>query len=162
MDDFERFIEVTGFVTNRQLLTSSEEVKTIMANLNESGANVQAAVDAVSARVADLVNPLRDALAATQEDLAAERAAYSDLVAAEDAEDVGQNQALADAQAAVDAHLAEAEAAVAQIDEQVAELNEVAAAPVEEPVDETPVEEPVVEPAPFPETPEQPEENPPA
>lgn len=147
IEEFRQWIEISGFVTNRQLLTSFEEVKTIMANLNESVGNLQAAVDSVSQRVADLVSPLRDALAGAQEDLVAERAAYADLVAAEEAEDVTQNQALADAQAAVDAHLAEAEAAVAEIDAQVAELNQVAATEAEPEPDvepEPPVQEEVV------------------
>lgn len=128
-----------GFVTNRQLLTSIKEVKSIMADLNASVEALRAAVTGVSERVAGLVGPLRDALAAAQESLEAERAAAVDLATAEDVEDAEQNAALANAQADVDAKLAEAEAAVGRIDTVVADLNEIAAQAEPVPADEEPV-----------------------
>lgn len=115
-------------------------VKRDMADLNASVAELRAAVAGVAERVATLNGPLNDALANVRAELAAERAKYTDLVSAEDAEDVEQN-------AALDKALDDADKAAADIDNAVAELDNVAVAPEE--ADDAPVvaepEAPVVE-----------------
>lgn len=103
------------------------EVKNNMADLNQSVADLQTAVQGVSDRVNALVGPLQDQIATLQSALETERQAAADLAAAEDAEDVGQNQALADAQAATDAALADASASADNINSEVQKLNAVAA-----------------------------------
>lgn len=107
------------------------EVKNQMADLNQSVADLQAAVTGVAERVAALTGPLQDEIANLQSTLQAERDAAAALAAAEDAEDVGQNQALADAQAATDAALANAQQAADGIDAEVQKLNQVASTPTE-------------------------------
>lgn len=103
------------------------EVKNNMADLNQSVADLQTAVQGVSDRVNALVGPLQDQIATLQSALETERQAAADLAAAEDAEDVGQNQALADAQAATDAALADASTSADNINSEVQKLNAVAA-----------------------------------
>jgi chromosome segregation ATPase len=107
------------------------EVKQNMADLNQSVADLQAAVVAVADRVGQLTGPLQQEIANLQTTLQAEREAAAALAAAEDAEDVGQNQALADAQAATDAALANAQQAADGIEAEVSKLNQVASTPTE-------------------------------
>lgn len=102
-----------------------------MADLNQSVADLQAAVTGVAERVAGLAGPLQEEIANLQSTLQAERDAAAALAAAEDAEDVGQNQALTDAQAATDAALANAQQAADGINTEVQKLNQVASAPTE-------------------------------
>lgn len=102
------------------------EVKNQMADLNQSVADLQVAVQGVADRVGALVGPLQQQIANLQSTLQAERDAAAALAASEDAEDVQQNQALADAQAATDAALAEAQAAAGNIGTEVDKLNQVA------------------------------------
>lgn len=102
------------------------EVKNQMADLNQSVADLQVAVQGVADRVGALVGPLQQQIANLQSTLQAERDAAAALAASEDAEDVQQNQALADAQAATDAALAEAQAAAGNISTEVDKLNQVA------------------------------------
>ncbi len=107
------------------------EVKNQMADLNQSVADLQAAVTAVAERVGNLTGPLQEQIANLQATLQAERDAAAALAAAEDAEDVEQNQALADARAATDEALANAQQAAGNIDAEVQKLNQVASAPTE-------------------------------
>ena len=102
------------------------EVKNQMADLNQSVADLQVAVQGVADRVGALVGPLQQQIANLQSTLQAERDAAAALAASEDAEDVQQNQALADAQAATDTALAEAQAAAGNISTEVDKLNQVA------------------------------------
>jgi len=108
-----------------------QEVKNQMADLNQSVADLQAAVSAVAERVGQLLGPLQQQIANLQAALQTERDAAAALAVAEDAEDVQQNQALADAQAATDAALANAQQAADSIETEVSKLNQVAATPVE-------------------------------
>jgi len=108
-----------------------QEVKNLMADLNQSVADLQAAVTAVADRVGQLTGPLQEEIANLQNTLQAERDAAAALATAEDAEDVGQNQALADAQAATDAALANAQQAADGINAEVQKLNQVASTPTE-------------------------------
>ncbi len=107
------------------------EVKQIMADLNQSVEDLKAAVTAVAERVGDLTGPLQQEIANLQATLQAERDAAAALATAEDAEDVEQNQALADARAATDEALANAQQAADSIGAEVQKLNQVAAAPTE-------------------------------
>lgn len=108
-----------------------QEVKQNMADLNQSVADLQAAVVAVAERVGQLTGPLQEQIANLQAILQAEREAAAALAVSEDAEDVQQNQALADAQAATDAALANAQQAANGIEAEVSKLNQVAATPTE-------------------------------
>ena len=110
-----------------QLRDEFREVKNQMADLNQSVADLQVAVQGVADRVAQLTGPLQDQIAELQTTLQAERDAAAALAAAEDQEDVEQNQALADAQAATDAALANAQASADSIEGAVDQLNQVAA-----------------------------------
>jgi len=104
------------------------EVKNTVAELNQSVADLQAAVAGVADRVNQLVGPLQDQISELETTIANERQAAADLAAAEDAEDVAQNQALADAQAATDQALANAQSAADSIEVEVGKLNDVAPA----------------------------------
>ncbi len=108
-----------------------QEVKNQMADLTQSVADLQAAVVAVAERVGQLLGPLQQQIANLQTALQTERDAAAALATAEDAEDVQQNQALADAQAATDVALANAQQAADSIETEVSRLNQVAATPVE-------------------------------
>lgn len=126
---------------------TNRRIENTLSALTDAVNDLKVAVTDVAARVDGKVAPLVEAVNNLNGLLATERQAAADLAAAEDAEDVAQNQALADAQAATDAAVAEAGNAAASIQEDVNRLNEIAATetPAEEPVDETPVEEPVDE-----------------
>lgn len=102
------------------------EVKNQMADLNQSVEDLKVAVQGVSDRVNQLVGPLQDQIAELESTLTAEREAAANLAASEDAEDVAQNQALADAQAATDAALANAQTSADNIQAEVSKLNAVA------------------------------------
>jgi chromosome segregation ATPase len=121
------------FVTNRHILNKINkfrwEVKNYMADLNQSVEDLKAAVAGVAARVGDLAGPLQAQIAELQATVQTEREAAVTLATAEDQEDVLQNQALADAQAATDAALQAASASADAIQGEVAKLNEVAAPP---------------------------------
>lgn len=134
------------------------ELEDKLSALSEKIDELQAAIDAVIERVDGKFSQLADALAVVTADLEAERQAAVELAALEDAEDVAQNAALAEAQAATDAAIAEAQAAADEISGEIERLHSVAAdvAP-EEPVEE-PVDEPVDEPAPVDEPVEEPVE----
>lgn len=108
-----------------------QEVKNQMADLNQSVADLQAAVTAVAERVGQLTGPLQEEIANLQTTLQAERDAAATLAASEDAEDVQQNQDLTDARAATDAALANAQQAADGISAEVQKLNQVASAPTE-------------------------------
>lgn len=107
----------------------------------------------------DSVNALEDRVAALpdagalQAALDAERAAAIELAAAEDAEDVEQNNAVASAQAETNALIAEIADAKAGLADLKSDIDAIAAEdveaeePVEEPVAETPAEETPAEPA---------------
>jgi peptidoglycan hydrolase CwlO-like protein len=133
------FVEHLGYQYLTDLLTEirvgQQGLEERMADLTTEVENLREAVSGVSARVDALVGPLTDAVREAQDALAAERQAAADLAAAEDAEDVAQNQALADAQAATDAALANAQTAADEISAETARLNEVAK-PAEEPTPE--------------------------
>lgn len=103
------------------------EVKNQVADLNQSVADLQNAVQGVADRVGQLVGPLQQQISELQTALQTERDAAASLAAAEDQEDVQQNQALADAQAATDAALQNASNAADSIQSEVGKLNEVAA-----------------------------------
>ncbi len=100
-----------------------------MADLQQSVAALQSAVTDVANRVNALTGPLQDALAEAQAALQTERDAAAALAQAEDAEDVAQNQELADARAATDAAMANASSAADEINAQVDALNQVAQQP---------------------------------
>lgn len=137
------FVEHLGYQYLTDLLTEirvgQQGLEEQMADLTTEVANLREAVSGVSARVDALVGPLTDAVREAQDALNAEREAAANLAAAEDQEDVEQNQALADAQARVDQALADASSAADQISAETARLNEVAA-PAEEPTPEQPAE----------------------
>ncbi|UMO76342.1 hypothetical protein SEA_TOMAS_194 [Streptomyces phage Tomas] len=138
------FVEHLGYQYLTDLLTEirvgQQGLEERMADLTTEVANLREAVSGVSARVDALVGPLTDAVREAQDALNAEREAAANLAAAEDQEDVEQNQALADAQARVDQALNDASAAADSISAETARLNEVAKpATPEEPV-EPPVE----------------------
>jgi peptidoglycan hydrolase CwlO-like protein len=106
-----------------------QEVKNLMADLNQTVADLQNAVQGVADRVGQLVGPLQQQISELQTALQTERDAAAALAAAEDQEDVEQNQNLADAQAATDAALQNASQAADSIQSEVGRLNEVAATP---------------------------------
>lgn len=137
------FVEHLGYQYLSDLLTEirvgQQGLEEKMADLTTEVANLREAVSGVSARVDALVGPLTDAVREAQDALNAEREAAANLAAAEDQEDVEQNQALADAQARVDQALADASSAADQISAETARLNEVAA-PAEEPAPEQPTD----------------------
>lgn len=118
--------EFQDFATNRLVLRKLQEVLDKLATLDDSVQALGAAVTAVAERVAAIITPLQDALANAQATLQTERDAAAALAVAEDAEDVQQNAALADAQAATDAALADASQAADQISAQVDQLNTIA------------------------------------
>ena len=124
------FLEQMGFKFISDLLTEIRNgqmrLEVTMADLQTEVANLRDAVTGVSQRVDALVGPLTDAVREAQDALAAEREAAANLAAAEDAEDVAQNQALADAQAATDAALANAQSAADEIGAETARLNSIA------------------------------------
>lgn len=145
------FVEHLGYQYLTDLLTEirvgQQGLEERMADLTTEVANLREAVSGVSARVDALVGPLTDAVREAQEALATERQAAADLAAAEDAEDVAQNQALADAQAATDAALANAQQAADEIGVETARLNQVAQPQPEQPTEpapEEPTQPPVV------------------
>ena len=145
------FVEHLGYQYLTDLLTEirvgQQGLEERMADLTTEVANLREAVSGVSARVDALVGPLTDAVREAQEALATERQAAADLAAAEDAEDVAQNQALADAQAATDAALANAQQAADEIGVETARLNQVAQPQPEQPAEpapEEPTQPPVV------------------
>jgi predicted nuclease with TOPRIM domain len=134
------FVEHLGYQYLTDLLTEirvgQQGLEERMADLTTEVANLREAVSGVSARVDALVGPLTDAVREAQDALNAEREAAANLAAAEDQEDVEQNQALADAQARVDTALADAQSAADSISAETAKLNEVAApATPEEPTE---------------------------
>lgn len=118
--------EFQDFATNRLVLRKLQEVLDKLATLDDSVQALTVAVTAVAERVAAIITPLQDALANAQATLQTERDAAAALAAAEDAEDVQQNAALADAQAATDAALADASQAADQISAEVDQLNTIA------------------------------------
>lgn len=124
------FLEQMGFKFISDLLTEirdgQKRLEDKMADLQTEVQELRDAVTGVSQRVDALVGPLTDAVREAQEALAAEREAAANLAAAEDAEDVEQNQALADAKAATDAALASAQAAADEIDAETSRLNSIA------------------------------------
>ncbi|QJD50906.1 hypothetical protein KNV00_gp113 [Streptomyces phage Bmoc] len=138
------FVEHLGYQYLTDLLTEirvgQQGLEERMADLTTEVANLREAVSGVSARVDALVGPLTDAVREAQDALAAEREAAANLAAAEDAEDVAQNQALADAQAATDAALANAQQAADEIGVETARLNQVAQPAQPEQPTEPPVE----------------------
>jgi peptidoglycan hydrolase CwlO-like protein len=97
-----------------------------MADLTTAVEDLKVAVTGVAERVANQIAPLVQALNEAQASLQAERDAAAALAASEDAEDVAQNQALADAQAATDAALVNAQAAADGITGEVDKLNQIA------------------------------------
>lgn len=121
--------EFQDFATNRLVLRKLQEVLDKLATLDDSVQALTAAVTAVAARVAAIITPLQDALASAQATLQTERDAAAALLVVEDAEDVQQNAALADAQAATDAALADATQAASQITAEVDQLNAIAQPP---------------------------------
>lgn len=124
------FLEHMGYEVLTNLLTEvrdgQQRLEGKMADLQTEVANLRDAVTGVSRRVDALVGPLTNAVQEAQQALATERQAAADLAAAEDAEDVAQNQALADAQAATDAALANAQSAADEISAETAKLNSIA------------------------------------
>lgn len=124
------FLEHMGYEVLTNLLTEvrdgQQRLEGKMADLQTEVANLRDAVTGVSQRVDALVGPLTNAVQEAQQALATERQAAADLAAAEDAEDVAQNQALADAQAATDAALANAQSAADDISAETAKLNSIA------------------------------------
>jgi chromosome segregation ATPase len=138
------FVEHLGYQYLTDLLTEirvgQQGLEERMADLTTEVANLREAVSGVSARVDALVGPLTDAVREAQDALNAEREAAAALAAAEDQEDVEQNQALADAQARVDTALADAQSAADSISAETAKLNEVAAPATPEEPTEPPVE----------------------
>lgn len=129
------FVEHLGYQYLTDLLTEirvgQQGLEEQMADLVTEVANLREAVSGVSARVDALVGPLTDAVREAQAALAAEREAAANLALAEDLEDVEQNAALAAAQAATDAALANASSAADEISAETAKLNAVAQPPVE-------------------------------
>jgi len=138
------FLEHMGYQVLTDLLTEIRDgqrgLEVTMADLQTEVANLRDAVTGVSQRVDALVGPLTNAVQEAQAALAAERETAANLAAAEDAEDVAQNQALADAQAATDAALANAQSAADEISAETARLNSIAQQPTEEPAPEQPTE----------------------
>lgn len=138
------FVEHLGYQFLTDLLTEirvgQQGLEERMADLTVEVANLREAVSGVSARVDALVGPLTDAVREAQDALVAEREAAANLAAAEDQEDVEQNQALADAQAATDAALANANSAADQISAETSRLNTIAQPAAEEPAPEQPAE----------------------
>jgi peptidoglycan hydrolase CwlO-like protein len=129
------FVEHLGYQYLTDLLTEirvgQQGLEEQMADLVTEVANLREAVSGVSARVDALVGPLTDAVREAQAALAAEREAAANLAVSEDLEDVEQNAALAAAQAATDAALANASSAADEISAETAKLNAVAQPPVE-------------------------------
>ncbi|QGH76454.1 hypothetical protein SEA_DAUBENSKI_182 [Streptomyces phage Daubenski] len=138
------FVEHLGYQFLTDLLTEirvgQQGLEERMADLTTEVAALREAVSGVSARVDALVGPLTDAVREAQDALAAERQAAADLAAAEDAEDVEQNNALMEAQAATDAALANAQQAADEISVETARLNQVAQPAQPEEPTEPPVE----------------------
>ena len=141
------FLEHMGFEFITSLLTEirdgQKRLEDKMADLQTEVVELREAVSGVSARVDALVGPLTDAVREAQDALAAEREAAANLAASEDAEDVAQNQALADAQAATDAALANAQSAADEISAETDRLNAVARPETEEPAPDNPNGPPV-------------------
>lgn len=132
---------LTGRTLLDELVASSKRVEANMATVEESLANLGAAVAGVAGRFDELSKNHAERVAELEAALAAEREAAAATAAAEDAEDVGQAQALADKQAETDAAFEKLRGVGAEIDAQATRLNEVApVAPVVVPEPETPAE----------------------
>lgn len=117
-------------LTTRQLVFHLlDRTETLMADLNQSVADLQAAVDAVGARFTGLIDPLKQSLSDAQ-------SALADLQVQDDAD----KQALQDA-------LDNASAQADSIEGQVSELNDIGSEPAPEPAPE-----PEPEPTPEPDT----------
>lgn len=124
-------------LTTRQLMFHLlHRLESTMADLNQSVADLQAAVDAVGARFTGLIEPLKQALVDANQALA-------DMTVQDEADKAALQAALDNASAQAD-----------QIEGQVTELNEIGADPAPDPEPE-PEPEPTPEPDPEP-TPEEP------
>lgn len=122
-------------LTTRQLMFHLlNRTETLMADLTQSVADLQAAVDDIGIRFNEQLAPLQQALA----DATAEVQRLVD-------EDVLEDAAQADA---LNALLQQASDAADQINSQVDELNSIGAAPEEPPADPEQPELPVDEPTP--------------
>ena len=151
-----------------------DETRVTIRNIIEMENRIMSAIEAA---VAELTSAIADAnsrfqnVGSLETALAEERAKYDALVAAEEAEDVQQNQELEDAKAATDAALAEVQGAadsISALTTRVNNLGTVAAqdtpeatgvtsqdavsegAPAEATADATPAEAPAEAPAPTP------------
>lgn len=132
---------VTLTLSNIATTDQIEQLEDNMSALSDAVAALRTAVENLS--VAQSPQKVADLEAAVQ----AERDKYAALVASEDAEDVAQNQELADARAATDALIAEMNAAAGDLGGITAQLAAVGTA-VDTTPDDTPVGEVPVEPAP--------------
>lgn len=140
---------IFNLLSTSEFIAGSKKLKEeIFMAIEQNTAELKASVEALIGRVNDLVGPLQDANATLVTTLAAEREAAAALAASEDAEDVEQNRALADAQAATDEALRVQDAASAEIAALKGQIDSVFAPVVEEPAPaepEAPAEEPATE-----------------
>jgi hypothetical protein len=145
---------IFNLLSTSEFIAGTKKMKEeIFMAIEQNTAELKASVDRLVGRVNDLVGPLQDANATLVTTLAAEREAAAALNASEEAEDVEQNRALADAQAATDEALRVQDAAAAEIAGLTTEVDAVFAAPVvEEPATAEP-EAPAVETPAEPEAP---------
>lgn len=138
---------IFNLLSTSEFIAGTKKMKEeIFMAITENTAELKASVDRLVGRVNDLVGPLQDANATLVTTLAAEREAAAALAASEDAEDVEQNRALADAQAATDEALRVQDAAAAEIAGLTTEVDAVFAPVVEEPATEEPAVETPAEP----------------
>ena len=144
---------IFNLLSTSEFIAGSKKMKEeILMAIAENTAELRASVESLIGRVNDLVGPLKDANATLVNTLAAEREAAAALAASEDAEDVDQNRALADAQAATDEALRVQDAAAAEIAGLKTQIDAVFAPVVEEPATAEP-EAPAVETPAEPEAP---------
>lgn len=142
LDEMKKTTDAMGAEISSALRGVEQQLSDLTASVDE----LQLAVQGVSERVDALVNSTQVKLDEAVAALETERQAAADLAAAEDAEDVAQNAALAEAKAATDAALADAATAAGEIRDAVSNLN--AVAPSADPTEPQPEPEPSPEPEP--------------
>jgi hypothetical protein len=97
--------------------------RALMTRILISTLRMEERMSALSDSLDRLTGAVRDKITALESALADERSAAASTAAAEEAEDVEQNQALADARAATDAAVGELNAAVSQVDSLTQEIS---------------------------------------
>jgi ABC-type transporter Mla subunit MlaD len=124
--------------------------RALLIRVLASTTRMEERMSALSDSLDRLSGAVRDKISALEQALADERAAADATAQAEAAEDVQQNQDLADARAATDAALADAQSAVSRIDDLTQEVSGAQGDPSDvsvEPAPDAPADVPADQPA---------------